>query len=152
VRWQWAKTADPRRTTCVGESLVRQAGRAYHPEMLRLLARYILYGHTPVRCDDILAYDLWRETADRTVGSDDIFPEGPGGAKIRVTTIFLTLDYQWQPDGPPLLFETTVHDQTSYQWLYAYARKYSTWEEAELGHREVCAEVRRERKGSSRQT
>lgn len=120
--------------------------------MRHLLDRYILDGHTPVRCGDILAYDLWRRTADRTVAIDDIFPEGPGGAKIRVSTIFLALDYQWQPDGPPLLFETTAHDQTSYQWLDAYARQYSTWEEAELGHREVCAEVRRERKGSSRRT
>jgi hypothetical protein len=113
--------------------------------MRDVLAHYILDGHTPVRCDDLLAFEQWRRTANLTVARDNVFPDGPGGAKIAVSTQFLGLDHQWLPDGPPLLFETTVYDQTNNQWLSAYARKYSTWEEAELGHREVCAEVRRER-------
>ncbi len=50
-----------------------------------------------------------------------------------VSTIFLGLNHNWGP-GSPLIFETMVfggkHDQEM--------DRYSTWEEAEEGHKKMC--------------
>jgi hypothetical protein len=47
-----------------------------------------------------------------------------------VSTVHLGLNHQWDPDGPPLIFETMIfggeHDQE--QW------RYTTREQAEAGH------------------
>lgn len=61
---------------------------------------------------------------------------------VRVSTIFLSTDHQWEDGGPPLLFETMVfiddpkdpdHPGHDYEM-----RRYSTWDEAVLGHIEIC--------------
>jgi hypothetical protein len=65
---------------------------------------------------------------------------------VRVSTVFLSLDHAFHvgtEKGPPLLFETMVFglpDGAEYQ------DRYSTWEEAEAGHREV---VRKLKQGES---
>ena len=90
-----------------------------------MMGRYILDGHTPVRCDDIMAWTQWFEQGDdvRRVGLD----ENDGG--VRVSTVFLGLDHGFGR-GEPVLFETMVfggsHDGDQ--------KRYATWDEAVAGH------------------
>ncbi len=88
--------------------------------------KYLLEGKTPVPCDDLLTWGRQFEKMDRHVG----FTEHGG---VRVSTVFLGLDHAWG-DGPPMIFETMIfggeHDQ--------YQERYSTWEEAEAGHKKAC--------------
>ena len=91
---------------------------------------FVLEGHTPQPVEDI---DDWakrfnwhdRNVANHTV--DDIL----------VSTVFLGVNHNYG-DGPPLVFETMVfggpHD--------GYCERYSTWEEAEEGHRRTLLAVR----------
>jgi hypothetical protein len=54
-------------------------------------------------------------------------------AKVYVSTVFLGLDHSFG-EGPPQLFETMIfggeHDE--------YQERYSTWDEAEAGHKKAC--------------
>jgi hypothetical protein len=90
---------------------------------------YILVDKEPVPVDDVLEWARMFE-GDRHVGNTTI-------KDVVVSTVFLGIDHNFRPDGPPLLFETMVfggeHDQ--------YQDRYSTWEEAERGHAEICKMV-----------
>lgn len=50
----------------------------------------------------------------------------------RISTTWLGIDHQFR-DGPPLLFETMVFDDGS--WNDIYCKRYTTWKEAEEGHK-----------------
>jgi len=86
--------------------------------------KYILKNKKPVLCESMTewATDFKHEHVANT---------SKGG--IRVSTVFLGLDHNWG-SGPPLLFETMIfggqYDQE--QW------RYSTWKEAEEGHKKSC--------------
>jgi hypothetical protein len=51
-----------------------------------------------------------------------------------VSTVFLGIDHNFG-NGPPLLFETMVFGGE----YDGYCKRYSTWEEAEGGHKTACA-------------
>ena len=89
-------------------------------------AKYILEGKVAVRCDDLLAWGAWLENAVRHVADDTI-------GDVRISTVFLGLDHNWNPGGPPLLFETMIfggdHDGD--------CERCSTWEQAEEQHRKA---------------
>lgn len=70
--------------------------------------------------------------ANRHVALDEVAPG------ITVSTVFLGLDHNWTDHGPPILFETMVFDD----YDRPYQQRYSTWEEAEIGHRAKVAELR----------
>lgn len=92
---------------------------------------YTLNGKTPVRCLGTpraiaTRYESraeWR-VAETTVGG------------TWVSTVFLGLDHNWEPGGPPLLFETMVFPGNEC-W------RCSTWEEAERQHAEVVEMVKK---------
>ena len=92
-----------------------------------MIDKYTLDGKKPIECEDLLTWAKWFETANRHVAQD----ERDG---VRVSTVFLGLDHRFGVDGPPILFETMIfggpHDQDQ--------DRYSTWEEAEAGHAEMC--------------
>lgn len=92
--------------------------------------KYILDGHNPVLCDDLLKWAEWYETADRTVLKTPL----PNG--IRVSTVFLGLNHNFGR-GKPILFETMVFGGK----LDEKQKRYRTWEEAEIGHKATVAEV-----------
>lgn len=56
-----------------------------------------------------------------------------------ISTVFLGMDHSFSDDPEPLWFETMVftHGKAGYQ------RRYTTWEQAEAGHREVVGLVER---------
>lgn len=92
--------------------------------------KYILEGKKPVPCNDLLTWGKFLQSADRTVAKDTVGESG-------VSTVFLGLNHNFG-DGPPLIFETMVfggdHDGD--------CERYSTWEEAEAGHKEVVSKLR----------
>ena len=91
---------------------------------------YILNGKTPVKCDDLTEWSIQMSTMNRMVAKTVI-----GCAEV--STVFLAIDYSFG-DGPPLLFETMIfggeHDM--------YQDRYSTWEEALIGHDCACDMIR----------
>lgn len=90
------------------------------------LGKYILVGKKPVKCMDVSAWGKWLETADRTVKKS---AEGD----VWVSTVFLGLDHSFG-GKKPILFETMV-----FGGLYdQYQERYSTWKEAEAGHKKMC--------------
>ena len=91
---------------------------------------YILEGKEPKEVDPY-QWAIQFDTSNRHVAQDEI-ADG-----VKVSTVFLGLDHQYG-DGPPLLFETLVFEGT----LDGEMMRYSTWEEAEIGHKEMVERVR----------
>lgn len=89
---------------------------------------YILDGHTPVEEKDVVKWGIWFETADRKVKKTSISDE------VEVSTVFLGLDHRL---GSPLLFETLVFGGETDGDM----KRYSTWEEAEIGHDRIVQEI-----------
>lgn len=98
---------------------------------------WILDGQTPVPTD-LITWARWFEDnhGNRHVGND--FVDTPDG-KIRVSTVFLGLDHNFSPAGPPLLFESLV--------FFADGEtgdmdRYNSWNDAARGHARILAAVR----------
>src|SRR6188508_2453573 len=89
---------------------------------------YILDGHTPVPCDDMARLSAFYRDGDRRVALT-ILDSG-----ITVSTVFLVHNHQWG-SGPPLLFETMVFGTDD-----DMTERYSTWDEAQVGHDAIVAE------------
>lgn len=53
-----------------------------------------------------------------------------------VSTVFLGIDPNFLQDGPPLLFETMIFNNSNLE-KYIYCERYSTWKEAEEGHKKA---------------
>jgi len=97
-----------------------------------MIRKYILNGRTAIVEPDLLTWARWFENADRRVGENWLTND------VRVSTVFIGLDHRFdQSGGDPLLFETMVfggpHDQE--------CERYSTWDEAEVGHRAMVEKV-----------
>ena len=94
--------------------------------------KYILDGKTPVLCD-LMTWAEWFETpGNRTVAKTKI-------ADVLISTVFLGLDHSWG-EGPPILFETMIFGGK----LDQEQERYSTWDEAEEGHKQMVERVERE--------
>ena len=99
---------------------------------------YILLDKTPMAVD-METWGRWFEKNDRFVAQTMV------GKKVRVSTVFLGLDHchsRFLPgheNDPPLIFETMVFGGPMAGWM----DRYSTWAEAERGHTEIVAEVRK---------
>lgn len=91
--------------------------------------KYILVDKKPKRCNDLMEWARWFEKGDeaRRVAHDVV-------NGVSVSTVFLGLDHQYG-GGPPLLFETMEFGQQDME-------RYSTWEEAEAGHRAMVERVK----------
>lgn len=87
----------------------------------------------PEPVEDVLAWARYFETADRHVGDTTI--DG-----VRISTVFLGVDYNFGPAGPPLLYETMAFGAPDND---DRMRRYATRAEAQAGHEEVCAEIQR---------
>ena len=86
---------------------------------------YKIDGYPPEKNGD--NEKLWR------VGNDNV-------GDYRVSTVFLALNHQWNPNEKPVLFETMVFPKDS--WGELYCKRYSTWQEAFQGHQEVVAALK----------
>lgn len=88
-------------------------------------SRYILKGHKPILCNDLIKWAKWVARASRHVAKTQVSED------IKVSTVFLGLDHNFG-EGDPILFETVVFGGKLDQEM----QRYSTWQEAEKGHRE----------------
>ena len=90
---------------------------------------YRLNGHTPVKCKNEKEAGMYRNhfrVAKTTVG------------EIEISTVFLAVDHRLSKAGPPILFETMVFGGE----LDQKQERYSTWEEAEAGHKAMVKQVK----------
>ena len=86
---------------------------------------YILRGKIPILEENILVWAQWFETANRTVARTEM------GTEV-VSTVFLGIDHSFGNEIP-ILFETMVFGGD----YDGDEKRYSTWEEAEVGHNEM---------------
>ena len=91
---------------------------------------YILEGKKAVLVGDIIEWAQQFEKTDRRVAKDKI-------GEVEISTVFLGLDHQYG-EGRPLLFETMVFGGEFDEEM----DRYSTWEEAEKGHKTMIEKVR----------
>lgn len=80
----------------------------------------------------VMTWAIWLERSDngRIVAKTQV-----GDSEI--STVFLGLDHQFIVGGPPLIFETMVFGGL----LDGEEERYSTWEQAEAGHKDVVERV-----------
>ena len=84
------------------------------------------------RALDMLEWVLLFENAEyKRVALDEL----PGG---KVSTVWLGLNHQFAPDGPPHIFETLVFGGP----LDGEQDRYSTEEEARLGHQAMVEKLK----------
>ena len=91
---------------------------------------YILEGKKAVQVGDTIEWAQKFESQDRVVAKDNV-------GETKISTVFLGLDHQYG-DGEPLLFETMVFGGELDQEM----DRYSTWEEAEEGHKTMIEKVK----------
>ena len=80
---------------------------------------------------DVLVWAEWFGSVDRQVAVDEI-------GDVRVSTVFLGVDHQFNLGGPPLLYETMVFGGT----LDEEMRRYPTRAAALKGHARMVKRVR----------
>jgi hypothetical protein len=95
-----------------------------------------LDGHEVVDLgDDVEAWaGAWAEAHSRKHVAADDLPDG-----TRVSTVFLGTNHNFG-DGPPLWFETMVFPKG--KWEALDCARYTTWAEAEAGHRAMVEKWR----------
>ena len=94
---------------------------------------FILEGRRAVPVHNVITWALWYERANRRVNFTRI-------GNIEISTVFLGLNYSYDPDDPrPLLFETMIFGGS----LDGCQYRSSTWARAEKYHREVVALVKK---------
>ena len=87
---------------------------------------FILKGEISCKPENYGEFLEFMESGKRIILSDELNPSS------KVSTIFLTIDFS-HGSGPPLLFETMAwHNNIEFE-----QKRYSTYEAAVTGHREV---------------
>jgi hypothetical protein len=89
------------------------------------------YDRTGKRIPMMVASDLLGDPDYKVIAKDVYIM---GDQPVEVSTVWLGLDHNWWPDGPIKIFETMIFggDLDLEQW------RYSTEEEALVGHAETC--------------
>jgi len=91
--------------------------------------KYILKGKKAIPIEDVLEWGKWFENANRVVKQETL----PNGKLV--STVFLGIDHNFG-FGKPLLFETMVFPSKE-NFDELDVMRYSTWEEAEEGHKKM---------------
>ena len=100
---------------------------------------YILRDKEPAACP-ILEWSKFFEKSDnRRVAEEQV-------GDFWISTVFLGIDHSWGFGTKPILFESMVFDETKKVKglieVDGYTRRYSTWKEAENGHRKIVRAIR----------
>lgn len=101
------------------------------------MSKYILNGKIPILEPNVFIWAEWFEKADRQVEYTEI-------GKYAISTVFIGLDHSFGVFDKPILFETMIFELTNNgrntcdKWN---KERYSTWEEAVLGHKKICKQV-----------
>jgi hypothetical protein len=94
--------------------------------------KWILNGKVPEPCSDLMRWADWIEANffKRHVGDTYLADDA-----IRISTIFLGIDYNFRDSGPPVTFETMIFGGEHAESIW----RYSTWDQAERGHMQAVA-------------
>src|SRR5215831_3479556 len=82
---------------------------------------------TPVPTSDVIAWAEFIRTHDEKIAYTELPEVG-----LRVSTVFMGIDYAYQVGDPPLVFVTMIFPMNSYR--DKYCDRYSTKAEALAGH------------------
>jgi hypothetical protein len=110
------------------------------------ILHYKLVGREIVAVEHLLEWAQWYETADRLIAVTEV-------GEFRVSTVFLGIDHGYGVRDAPVLFETMVFGQPVEMDFFGqkrmsresldYQPRYSSYDEAEAGHRAMCEEITR---------
>lgn len=91
-----------------------------------------------------LTTEEWVELfGKRLIDSSDWWIVGKDSIdNITISTVWLGLDYQFADEGPPLIFESMIFGGDD----DGETLRYSTWQEAERGHKELVEKIRNGKK------
>lgn len=93
---------------------------------------YVLVDKKPVLTDLMVWAKSMENYEKRKVALNEL-------CGIDISTVFLGLDHNFSGIGPPLLFETIIFGGK----CDGFCERYSTWEEAEEGHRRAVEMVKK---------
>lgn len=82
--------------------------------------------HNLVGVNDVRLWAAFFEDDTKRRVATDTFEDGT----IVVSTVFLGLDHSFDPDAPPVLFETMIFGGPHNE----YQERYETWAQAVKGH------------------
>jgi hypothetical protein len=108
-----------------------------------MLENYILDHRDVVPEPDYSKWEQWMETADLILATTD-------NGVIRIKTLFLGIDQNFDGSGPPLLFETMTYltdefeeetERLKVEFRGLECWRWSTWEEADAGHWKVARKM-----------
>lgn len=85
----------------------------------------------PIRMDDPVVWSKFMEIDNRRVAED--FVDGPGGIRLRVSTVFLAIDHNFTGKGDPILWETMIFAGDDGDMIN-YQERYASYEDALIGH------------------
>ena len=88
-------------------------------------------GKVPKKVSNIKEWGKWMKTADRQVARNTI-------NESTISTIFLGIDHRFNSYDAPILFETMIFGGP----LDMECRRYSTWDEALIGHQEMIERIK----------
>lgn len=102
-----------------------------------MIRKYVLDAKgEPLRCDDIYEWGKSYESRHRIVKQEKV-------GDALVSTVFLGLDHNYHPDGPPILWETMVFRDGSGDEM---DRCSGGIEQAEAMHQRMVQQLQRERR------
>lgn len=85
----------------------------------------------PLADNDIVSWGRWMQKNDRHVGYTEL-----AGGIVNVSTVFLGIDHNHFGKGPPI-----YHGVWSEPWDGGMQWRYSSWDDAEAGHRATVKKV-----------
>jgi len=89
--------------------------------------------HHIQRATGVQVWDTWMQNFNnRIVAQTDINDD------LRVSTVFIGINLQSDPDKPPVLFETMIHE--AHHGFY-HASRYETYEQAQQGHQQIVHDI-----------
>lgn len=97
--------------------------------------RYVLIDHVVRRAEPAAYEAFWARENPGRVGLDVV-------NDIEVSTVFLTRPVGNDASGAPLLFETALFGPSGH---IGVLRRYSSWDDARLGHRATVDALRQPR-------
>lgn len=111
----------------------RHDGYVYGEEMNKIKPKYaILKDKKAVPAKDVYEWGLaFDDTESRRVASTTI-------STMHVSTVFLGINHNFDPSGPPFWFETMVFGGK----YDDYTERYETWDAAEAGHKKIVDMVK----------
>lgn len=103
---------------------------------IEMPGHYKLVGRTPVKVPTLMDWAMTFSDPQNKIANDQV-----GDASV--STVFLGIDHNFFGDGPPVLFETMVFVGKGDGQM----KRYASYDDAERGHKETLAEVRRSQFG-----